>query len=101
MNKFVCGKNLTYMIFMKNGQLSAQAQQRSIDQFKITFHCFKLPEMSSQLVGFKVNTIYTGRFYNGLYEISVDWGRRKPFLIEKKQFEKYFQRIDYQGSFGT
>ena len=86
---------------MKNSQFLRSQPPRNIDPFKITFHCFKLPETGSQLIGFEANKIYTGRLYNSLYEISVDWGRSKPFVIERKQFEKYFQLTDKKGSFGT
>ena len=87
---------------MNSSQFLVRQQQRSLDRFRIIFLCCKLPEVGSQLIGFEANKIYTGRYYNGLYEISVDWGRSKPFLIEKKQFEKYFQLInENKDSFGT
>ena len=72
-------------------------QTKNRDQFRIVFHCYNLPEVGSRLIGFEANKIYTGRFYNSLYEISVDWGRSKPYIIEKRQFEKYFRRIDKEN----
>ena len=86
---------------MKDKYIFKEQSRRNVDPFRITFHCFRLPETGSKLVGFKDNRLYTGRYYNGLYEISVDWGRSKPFLIEKKQFEKYFQLTTSVGSLGA
>ena len=83
---------------MSSSQLLETSSPRRIDPFRITFQCFKLPETNSQLIGFETDKTYTGRYYNGLYEISVDWGRSRPFIIEQKQFYKYFQLIDQQGS---
>ena len=89
---------LTYVIFMSSSKIVETSSPRRVDPFRIAFQCFKLPETNSQLIGFETDKIYTGRFYNGLYEISVDWGRSQPFVVERKQFYKYFQLIDHQGS---
>ena len=94
--------NITYLPIMKNSEFLIRRQRRNIDRFRIVFRCCKRPDASSQLIGFKADKVYIGRYYNGLYEISVDWGRGKPFLIEKKQFEQYFQLMDEgNNSFGT
>jgi hypothetical protein len=60
--------------------------QSSIVEFK----CVKKPEITS-LSGFEVGKKYKGRTFNGLYQISLEWGGHSPSLmIDSKEFSKYF-----------
>ena len=77
-----------------NYQFLVRRQRRFIDQYRITFRCYQRPDNNSQLIGFESDKVYTGRYYNGLYEIAIDWGRSNPFLIEKKQFQAYFKLME-------
>ncbi len=66
-----------------------------MDKFKIVFRCLKSPDPSTGLEGFFVNELYEGRSFNGLFELTPDWGKGKPtVLIEKNSFERYFEVID-------
>ena len=73
-----------------NNLFLIRRQRRFIDQYRIVFRCQQQPEQSSQLIGFEADKEYVGRYYNGLYEVAVDWGRSTPFLIGRQQFAKYF-----------
>lgn len=60
---------------------------------KIEYKCVKTPE-GTLLKGFVKDRIYRGRSFNGLYEITTEWASHQPtFLVEKKDFEKYFELI--------
>ncbi len=64
---------------------------------KIEYKCIKTAEGIATFHGFVRDKIYKGRTYNGLYEISEEWASHKPtYLLEKKEFEKYFQLIEKQ-----
>jgi len=59
----------------------------------IQFKCTKRP-YESVLAGFSEGRVYKGRYFNGLYQVSEEWGTSKPtIMIEKKDFEKYFEII--------
>jgi len=64
---------------------------RILDRFKISFRCSTQPKESTGLRGFEAERTYIGRTYNGLFEVSTDWGSGKPtVLLDKKDFERYF-----------
>jgi hypothetical protein len=61
---------------------------------KILYKCIKTPEEIT-LQGFEKNKTYRGRSFNGLFEISEEWASHKPtYLLDKKEFDKYFQVIE-------
>jgi hypothetical protein len=63
---------------------------------KIEYKCVKTTQ-GATFHGFVKDKIYKGRTYNGLYEISEEWASHKPtYLLEKKEFDKYFQLIETQ-----
>lgn len=67
---------------------------RVMDKFKISFKCSKQPEGTNGLLGFEPDKAYIGRAYNGLYEVSTDWGRGKPtILLDRKIFDRYFELV--------
>ncbi len=69
-----------------------------MDKFRIAFRCSKQPELNTGLLGFEPEKHYTGRAYNGLFEISTEWGRGRPTLVlDKKLFERYFELIKERG----
>jgi hypothetical protein len=60
---------------------------------KITYKCIASPE-SNLLKGFVKGRVYKGRAFNGLYEITTEWASHQPtHLVEKKDFEKYFEVV--------
>jgi hypothetical protein len=60
---------------------------------KIEYKCITPPE-SNLLKGFVKGRVYKGRAFNGLYEITTEWASHQPtYLVEKKDFEKYFQLV--------
>ncbi len=70
---------------------------RVMDRFRISFKCNRQPEDNSGLQGFEKDKLYLGRAYNGLYEISTEWGRGKPtFLLDRKMFQQYFEELKLQ-----
>lgn len=65
-----------------------------MDRFKISFKCSRQPEGNTGLFGFEPEKFYTGRAYNGLFEISSEWGKGKPTtVLEKKIFDRYFELL--------
>ncbi|WPP52045.1 hypothetical protein [Catalinimonas niigatensis] len=67
---------------------------RVMDKFKISFRCSKEPQGTVDLFGFEPDKAYTGRAYNGLCEVSTDWGRGKPtILLDRKIFDRYFEVV--------
>jgi hypothetical protein len=66
-----------------------------VDKFKIRFECVKAPKPFVGLNGYEQGSVYQGRKYNGMYEISVKWGNgEQTKLIERKLFSEFFQEID-------
>jgi hypothetical protein len=60
---------------------------------KIDYKCIATPE-GNNLKGFIKGKIYKGRAFNGLYEITTEWASHQPtYLVEKKDFEKYFEVV--------
>ncbi|MEQ9438563.1 MAG: hypothetical protein RIG62_05925 [Cyclobacteriaceae bacterium] len=65
------------------------------DKFRICFRCSCRPDDNSGLNGFEVDKSYTGRAYNGLFEIAPDWGRGRPsILLRKRLFDRYFEIVN-------
>lgn len=65
-----------------------------MDRYKISFKCNKQPEVNTGLSGFEAHKLYIGRAYNGLFEISSEWGKGKPtMLLDKKSFDQYFELV--------
>ncbi len=66
-----------------------------MDKFKINFVCNKEPDHKLRIPGFKLGEIYSGRSFNGLFEISARWGSDDPTrLLSKKTFSEFFEIID-------
>ena len=68
-----------------------------MDKFKINFVCNKQPDDKLRMSGFKIGEIYSGRSFNGLYEISPNWGSDAPTrILSKKAFNEYFELIEQE-----
>ncbi|MBX9852201.1 MAG: hypothetical protein K2X86_10655 [Cytophagaceae bacterium] len=65
---------------------------------RIEYKCVKTPE-GTHLKGFTKGNTYTGRSFNGLYEVSSEWASHQPsHLIDKKEFDKFFVlKEDYEN----
>ncbi|MBK6265741.1 hypothetical protein JKA74_11895 [Marivirga sp. S37H4] len=69
-----------------------------MDRYRISFKCNKIPDQLDGLKGFKVTDYYEGRAYNGLFEVSPNWGYgQESKLISKALFEKYFELISEEN----
>ena len=61
---------------------------------RILYKCMKTPD-GNTFQGFEKNKTYKGRTFNGLFEISEEWATHKPtYLLDRKEFDKYFQLIE-------
>jgi hypothetical protein len=61
---------------------------------KIEYKCIKTPE-GNLLKGFVKDRTYKGRSFNGLFEITTEWASHQPtYLLDKKDFEKYFEMVE-------
>ena len=74
-----------------------------MDKFRIQYKCNKAPKPNTGLEGFMVDQQYVGRSFNGLFEVTPQWGNGKQTrLIQKNEFEEYFElisnRINHQQS---
>ena len=59
----------------------------------IEYRCLKSPE-NNQLKGFSKGKLYKGRSFNDLFEITTEWASHQPtFLIDRREFEKYFEVV--------
>ena len=66
-----------------------------MDKFRISFICNKEPDEKFRMSGFKAGEIYSGRMFNGLYEISPRWGSDDPTrILSKKTFNEYFEIVE-------
>jgi len=66
-----------------------------MDKFRISYKCIKVPKSNSGMDGFEKDQYYTGRAFNGFYEISPQWGSGKPTkLISKLIFNEHFEVTD-------
>ena len=65
-----------------------------MDKFRIQYKCNKAPKPNTGLEGFLVDQQYVGRSFNGLFEVTPQWGNGKQTrLIPKNEFEQYFELI--------
>lgn len=65
-----------------------------MDKFRIQYKCNKAPRPSTGLEGFMVDHMYVGRSYNGLFEVTPQWGNGKQTkLLRKNEFEQYFELV--------
>ncbi len=61
---------------------------------KVSFLCVKTPDMMD-LAGFENNKVYHGRYFNGVYEISLNYYGGSPSqMIDKRLFDLYFQEVN-------
>ncbi len=66
-----------------------------MDKFKINFVCNKEPDNTLRISGFKIGEVYSGRSFNGLFEISPRWGSDDPTrILTKKTFSEFFEIIE-------
>lgn len=62
------------------------------DKHRISYKCNRKPDSGSGLTGFEADKYYVGRSFNGLIEVSADWGRGNPsILLDYKRFNRYFE----------
>ena len=60
----------------------------------VEFKCFKKPDLPS-LSGFELGKVYKGRAFNGVFQISKNWGGDEPtIMMEGRNFYQYFQLVD-------
>ena len=78
---------------MKNSDFLVWRQRRKQDRFKIRYECHTIPTLDSDQHSFRVGEVYHGRCYNGLYEVSTDWGREEASHLSKREFEAYFRLL--------
>lgn len=65
-----------------------------MDKFRINYKCNKAPKPCAGLEGFMVDQLYVGRSFNGLFEVTPQWGNGKQTkLLKKTEFEEYFELI--------
>lgn len=65
-----------------------------MDKFRIQYKCNKAPKPNTGLEGFYVDQQYVGRSFNGLFEVTPQWGNGKQTrLIRKNEFEEYFELV--------
>lgn len=63
-----------------------------MDKFRINYKCNKAPKANTGLEGFMVDRTYTGRSFNGLFEVTPAWGNGKQTkLLQRQEFEEYFE----------
>lgn len=68
-----------------------------MDKYKITFKCKKQPKPTTGLAGFEADRLYVGRTFNGLYEVTPQWGKGgQNKLIGRAVFEEYFEIVNQQ-----
>ncbi len=86
---------------MKNSDFLVWRQRRRQDQFKINYECHRAPMFSADR-SFRVGEVYSGRLYNGLYEVSADWGREEAYHLGRREFETYFRLVNQsREQYGT
>ncbi len=79
---------------MKNSDFLVWRQRRRQDPFKISYKCHCLPSFDTAKHSFRVGKTYSGRYYNGLYEVSADWGREEAHHLSRREFEAYFRLLN-------
>lgn len=66
-----------------------------MDKYRIVYKCNKQPKPHSGLEGFLPEHTYTGRAFNGLYEVTPQWGNgRGSRLLQRREFEEYFEEVN-------
>ncbi|MGB3850973.1 MAG: hypothetical protein WA958_13460 [Tunicatimonas sp.] len=78
---------------MKNSDFLVWRQRRRKDPFKISYECHREPLIGAR-APFSVGEVYNGRYYNGLYEVSTNWGREEAYQLRQKEFDAYFKLIE-------
>lgn len=67
-----------------------------MDKYRIVFQCHTVPNAASGLQGYKLEEHYIGRMFNGLCEMSPQWGSDiRTKLIPKTLFDQYFAIIKH------
>lgn len=65
-----------------------------MDKYRIVFQCHTMPKATSGLMGYEPEKQYVGRMFNGLCEISPNWGSDlRTKLIAKPIFDQYFEIV--------
>ncbi len=79
---------------MKNSDFLTWRQRRRQDPFKISYECHCVPSFNATDHSFRVGEVYSGRYYNGLYQVSADWGREEAHHLSRREFETYFRLVN-------
>lgn len=79
---------------MKNSDFLVWRQRRRQDLFKISYECHCAPQFNTEQHSFRVGEVYSGRCYNGIYQVSADWGREEAYHLSRKEFETYFRLVN-------
>ena len=79
---------------MKNSDFLVWRQRRRQDPFRIRYECYRAPSFSAGQCSFRVGEVYSGRLYNGIYQVSADWGREEAHHLSKGEFETYFRLVN-------
>ena len=64
--------------------------KKQVDKYRIHYQCRHQPARDSLLAGFQRGEVYEGRYFNGLYEVSISFGREEAMLISRKLFNQHF-----------
>ncbi|MGB3181446.1 MAG: hypothetical protein WBB45_08650 [Cyclobacteriaceae bacterium] len=65
-----------------------------MENYRIQYKCFKVPRPGTGLDGFLLDTEYTGRSFNGLFEVTPEWGSGKQTkLLDRNIFRQYFELV--------
>lgn len=87
---------------MKNSDFLVWRQRRRQDPFKIRYECHCEPSFGPEQCSFRVGEVYNGRFYNGIYQVSADWGREEAHHLSRREFEAHFRLVNQsQKVYGT
>lgn len=66
-----------------------------MNKFKIHYICNKAPDKWIHLDGFEEGVIYTGRMFNGVFEVTPNWGGDLPTkMISRKIFDSFFEMVN-------
>lgn len=79
---------------MKNSEFLVWRQRRRTDPHKINYACHRAPLFEAKPSAFEVGKVYHGRCYNGLYQVSANWGREEAYHLSKREFEEYFRLVN-------
>ncbi len=67
--------------------------EKYMDKYKISYKCHKKPDTSLGLIGFEADNQYVGRSFNGMIEMSPEWGSGTSILLDYKSFKQYFELL--------